>query len=309
MILVADDEKIKKWNNKKNLTKKELRMLGEGSIKSLGHNLFSLIGSKFDSTPEEKKTVICLDKNVRESIILGMKEYFTKKEDIDSFEKYIIAIQKMNESLDGMPYGKTKYDELVEEKIEDPSVGDAFVRSRFATFDDYSADTDFLVKFAMSIRNAIIYEYKTVTDLKEKNESRELQIGRLIFPDSSSRIYIDDNGDGKTDRIYRLKPELRDNPAEPTFGISEKPSIERGQDIYSSRLEQTIEELKNNSEIFGDRTANILERIQKFGNGSSIYYNNSSNVKIKYTRNGKEIQLALKDGKLVEERLEDVERT
>lgn len=55
MILVADDEKIKKWNNKKNLTKKELRMLGEGSIKSLGHNLFSLIGSKFDSTPEEKK--------------------------------------------------------------------------------------------------------------------------------------------------------------------------------------------------------------------------------------------------------------
>ena len=297
MILVADDEKIKKWNNKKNLTKKELR--------SLGHNLFSLIGSKFDSTPEEKKTVIYLDKNVRESIILGMKECFTKKEDIDSFEKYIIAIQKMNESLDGMPYGKTKYDELVEEKIEDPSVGDAFVRSRFATFDDYSADTDFLVKFAMSIRNAIIYEYKTVTDLKEKNESRELQIGRLIFPDSSSRIYID----GKTDRIYRLKPELRNNPAEPTFGISEKPSIERGQDIYSSRLEQTIEELKNNSEIFGDRTANILERIQKIGNGSSIYYNNSSNVKIKYTRNGKEIQLALKDGKLVEERLEDVERT
>ena len=308
MILVADDEKIRKWNNKKNLTKRELRIIGECSIKSLGHNLLSLIGSKFNSTDEEKKPVIYLDKNVRESIILGIKEYFTSKDDIDSLEKYLIALQKMNESLDGMPYGKTRYDELVEEKIEDPTVGDAFVRSRFATFDNYVADTDFLVKFAMAIRKSINYEYITVIDIKEKNESKEPQIGRLIFPDSGSQIYIDDDGDGKNDRIYRLKPTLRDNPAEPTMGVREIPSIERGEDIYSISLEQTIKDLKNNQVIFGDKTLTILERLQKIGNGNIIYYNNGSNVKIKYIRKGKEIQLALKDGKLVEESIEDFER-
>lgn len=263
MFLVADDEKIKKWNNKKNLSKKEIRMFGQCSIKNLGHNLLSLIGSKFDSTDEEKKPTIYLEKNVRESIILGMKDYFTKKDDIDNFEKYLVAIQKMDESLDGMPYGKTKYDELIEEKIEDPTVGDAFVRSRFATFDGYVADTDFLVKFAMSIRKAIDYEYNTVIDVREKKESQEPQIGRLIFPDSGSQIYVDDNGDGKANRIYRLKPILRDNPAEPTMGVKEVPCIERGQDIYSNSLEQTIQELNNNQGIFGDKTMSIIERIEK----------------------------------------------
>ena len=79
-------------------------------------------------------------------------------------------------------------------------------------------------------------------------------------------------------------------------------------DDMMKNLAYRIQDLNNNQGIFGDKTVAIVEKLQKIGNGNIIYYNNSGNVKIKYTRNGKEIQLALKDGKLVEESLEDFER-
>lgn len=44
-------------------------------------------------------------------------------------EEYFKMLLDMEESLDGMPYGKIKYDENIENAILDPTVGDAFVRS------------------------------------------------------------------------------------------------------------------------------------------------------------------------------------
>lgn len=305
MFLISNDQQIEQWNKRRNLNKKELKMLQQSSIKYFGHSLFSLIGSKFESTDQAKKPNIYLDKNVRESIILGMKEFFISKDDIDSFEKYLKTYQKMAESLDDMPYGKTKYDELIEKQIEDPTVGDAFIRSRYATFDEYVADTDFLVRFAMAIRNAIEYEFNTVIDIKEKSESNEQQIGRLIFPDSGSHIYIDDNDDGIIDRIYELEPKLRDNLSDPTMSVKENPVIKSGQDIFSIKLDNLIKRIQDNPEVFGIKSNSIIENLMKNRNGNTIYYKPDSKVRIKYTRNGKEVQLILNDGKLIEDSLKD----
>lgn len=301
MIIVADDEKIRRWNNSKQLTKRELRILGQSSIKELGHSLFSLIGSKFESTDNAtKKPPIYLDKNVRQSIINGMKEYIKNKKDIDNFEEYFKMLLEMEKSLDGMPYGKIKYDENIENAILDPTVGDAFVRSRFGNFDGYVADTDFLVKLALSIRKSIDYEYNNVIDIVEKNDSSELQIGRLIFPDSGSKIYIDDNGDRKVDRIYMLEPELRDNPSEPTMGIKEKVKLVRGKNIYSNEQDSIRKSLQENPEIFGENTPKILQGIEDSGSGKIYYTSNNGRVSICYTHNGKKINLILRDNRLIE---------
>lgn len=91
MIIVSDDEKIKKDPILSKIDKKELRLLlSVNSLKSFGHSLISLLGTKIF---EENKRIV-LPQNIKDNILWEIKRRLLNSSDnpfetIREFSNYL----------------------------------------------------------------------------------------------------------------------------------------------------------------------------------------------------------------------------
>ena len=187
MIIVSDDEKIRKDTLLSKLDRKELRLLlSINSLKSFGHSLISLLGTE---TLDDNKRVV-LPNNIRKYILEEMKRRLynpTAKtfEDRQKFRSYINTPIKYASEGGRLDFG----DKIVEENLSLPSTSDAFPRGRYGIFDGFISDVDYLSSLAFSIRNNIKHQFSNLIEIfRSKNDS----FGKFIYPDKETKIIIKD---------------------------------------------------------------------------------------------------------------------
>lgn len=187
MIIVSDDEKIRKDTLLSKLDRKELRLLlSINSLKSFGHSLISLLGTE---TLDDNKRVV-LPNNIRKYILGEMKRRLynpTAKtfEDRQKFRNYINTPIKYASEGGRLDFG----DKIVEENLSLPSTSDAFPRGRYGIFDGFISDVDYLSNLAFSIRNNIKHQFSNLIEIfRSKNDS----FGKFIYPDKETKIIIKD---------------------------------------------------------------------------------------------------------------------
>jgi len=203
MIIVSDDEKIRKDPILSKLDKKELRLLlSFNSLKSFGHSLISLLGTE---TLEENKRVV-LPQNIRKHITGEMKRRLYNLSDKTfknrkEFNDYITTPIKYASDGIRLDLG----DKLVEENLTHSSVSDAFPKGRYAIFDGFTSNINWIASLTFSIRNNLKHQfYNLIEVFRSKNDP----FGKFIYPDKGTKIII--KGMDNTQIEYEMVPEIYD---------------------------------------------------------------------------------------------------
>ena len=275
MIIVSDDEKIRKDPLLSKLDRKELRLLlSINSLKSFGHSLISLLGTE---TFDDNKRVV-LPNNIRKYILNEMKSRLYNPadktfEDRQKFRNYINTPIKHATEGGRLDFG----DKIVEENLSLPSTSDAFPRGRYGIFDGFISDVDYLSGLAFSIRNNIKHQF---SNLIEIFRSKKDSFGKFIYPDKETKIIIKGTDDVQME--YEVVHEL-------FFAAY-------GTEIHwnASRIVPTSDEIEK---------LNVLNKYDQFARISyqKIYLDEIDGVNsIEYTQDSQIRQIILKDEKLYE---------
>jgi len=203
MIIVSDDEKIRKDSLLSKLEKKELRLLlSANSLKSFGHSLISLLGTE---TFEENKRIV-LPKNIRKYIVGDMKKrlYDTaeKMGVIEEFSNYMTT--SIEHDREGIPLFMG--DKIVEENLSYSSVSDAFPKGRYAIFDGFTSNVNWISALTFSIRNNFKHQFNNLIEIFG---SRKDSFGKFIYPDKGTKIII--KGMDNIQMEYEMVPEMFDS--------------------------------------------------------------------------------------------------
>ena len=273
MIIVSDEDKIKADPILSTLDKKELRLLlNENSLKSFSHNLSSLFGT--ETLTENKE--INLPSHIRYFIMNEMKSRLNDPEaktfeEKHAFREYIRTPIQRTEGIKRIEIG----DRIIDEKITDTSVSDAFPKGRYGIFNGFETNIDFLSGLAFSLRHAIKHQYINMIEVFKNQDD---PFGRFIYPDSNTFINVRSTYGETTE--YEMVPEIYDD----LFGT---------RIVWNaSRTIPTKEEQKQ------------LEVLNKYLNNpriarSKIFLDaNSSNIE--FVQDGKTKNLELIDGELLE---------
>lgn len=275
MIIVSDDEKIRKDPLLSKLDRKELRLLlSINSLKSFGHSLISLLGTE---TFDDNKRVV-LPNNIRKYILNEMKSRLYNPadktfEDRQKFRNYINTPIKYATEEGRLDFG----DKIVEENLSLSSTSDAFPRGRYGIFDGFISDVDYLSGLAFSIRNNIKHQF---SNLIEIFRSKKDSFGKFIYPDKETKIIIKGTDDVQME--YEVVHEL-------FFAAY-------GTEIHwnASRIVPTSDEIEK---------LNVLNKYDQFARISyqKIYLDEIDGVNsIEYTQDSQIRQIILKDEKLYE---------
>lgn len=290
MIIVADDEKIRNDPVLGRLDRRQLRLLGKNSIKNIGHGLIHLLGSRTLSEDKE----IHIDERVRKAIVTEMKANLFSKEELQTAQGFI-EWWKLSEPLEGYEDKHLlKSDRTIEEGIENKFVSDAFVRGRYGMFDGFIPDIDTLYKLAHSIRKGVTHQYNNIIEILEDSEET---VGKFIYPDPESIIYIHDNEDNKLSREYEMVPDVYFFDG--IMGASWRAELIKGNQVYRKR---DIEILKDMS----DDSFREIQQRQMDSPSLNIYYNQGrkKGISIQYMCQGEKKFVELINGELVEVRKE-----
>lgn len=185
MIIVSDDEKIRKDPILSKLDKKELRLLlSINSLKSFGHSLISLLGTE---TFEENKRIV-LPLNVRESILGEMQRRLLNSHD-NPFKTKNELHNYMSTPIHRAGQGRRLLmgDKIIEENIALSSVSDAFPKGRYAIFDGFTSNVSWIVGLTLSVRNSFKHQF---SNLIEVFKSKDDSFGKFIYPDKETKISI-----------------------------------------------------------------------------------------------------------------------
>lgn len=277
MIIVADEEKIKTDPILGKLDRKQLRLLlGSNSLKSLGHSLICLLGTK--TMPENKE--IHLPDNLRRHIVRSLKGklYDTDIKDLEGYVKFKKNIQTPingNNIDDKLDNG----DAIIEEEISKSSVSDAFPKGRYGIFDGFVSNIDWISELAFSIRDEIKHQYPNLIEVfKCKRE----KFGKFIYPDEETLISVENIRGEKAE--YEMVPTVL-----MIDGITE---------VLWNASKTTVT----------DEDKKILEVLRKY-NGNArvsskkVYLEDTENgelVKLEYIQNSQRKQIKLIDGRLYE---------
>ena len=275
MIIVSDDERIKKDPLLSKLDKKELRLLlNANSLKSFGHSLISLLGTE---TFEENKRIV-LPPNIRKYILSEMKKRLYNSadktfEERQKFRNHITTpIQYASEGR-RLDLG----DKMVEENLSLSSVSEAFPKGRYGIFDGFTSDVNWISGLAFSIRNNIKHQFSNLIEIfRSKNDP----FGKFIYPDKETKIII--KGAAEAQMEYEMVYDL-------FFSAY-------GTEIFwnASRTMPTPDELER---------LKVLTQYDESARVSypRIYLDEIEGVNaIEYTQNSQIKQIYLKDGKMYE---------
>ena len=201
MIIVSDEEKIRKDPVLNKLDKKELRLLlSDNSLKSFGHSLIALLGT--ETLGDNKKIV--LPKNIRKNILTEMKNRLYGS-DNQTFKERHEFRNYLNTPIQRDGEGQLLFlgDKIIEEGLSLSSINDAFPKGRYGIFDGFRSDVDWISGLAFSIRNSIKHQFPNLIKVY-KNKSDLL--GKFIYPDKETKIII--KGDNDTQLEYEMVHEI-----------------------------------------------------------------------------------------------------
>lgn len=277
MIIVSDEEKIKADPILGHLDRKQLRLLlNSNSLKSLGHSLICLLGTK---TLEENKKIY-LPEFIRRRIVESIKAKLidagakTPEEQLKYKLHISTPIPGTNER-DWIDYG----DKIIEEEVSNPSVSDAFPKGRYGIFDGFVSNVNWISGLAVSIRDQIKHQYPNMIEvLKNKND----QFGRFIYPDEETIISVENIMGEKTEYEMASAVSLIDGKAEVLWNASR--TVETPED---KEILDVLRKYKRNPSVSYDKI--YLENIE----GSNL-------ITVEYIQDGQRKLIKLIDGKMYE---------